>query len=143
MADSDEQFSNLTLNGTSFVSFCTGAEPPIIVKLATLSVLRITSLVGNLLVVVVFCRNKSLRTSVHCFIVNIAVSNLIIPIFVLPQLIVRAYNDGVLIENRELASILCQLAYIAWGVSAIASILSMVMIAVERFHAVMSALKPA
>ena len=57
------------------------------------------------MVVVVFYRNKSLRRSMHCFIVNIAVSNLIIPIVVLPQLIVRAYNDGVLIENRVLASI--------------------------------------
>ena len=143
MADSDEQFSNLTLNGASFVSFCTGAEPPIIVKLATLSVLRITSLVGNLLVVVVFCRNKSLRTSVHYFIVNMTVSDLIILVIVLPKLIARSYYDKIWLEKKVLASILCQLAYIAWGVSAIVSILSMVMIAVDRFHAVMFALKPA
>ena len=90
MAESDEQFSNVTLNGTSFVSYCTGAEPSTIFKVATLSVLMISSLVGNLLVVVVFYRNKSLRRSMHCFIVNIAVSDLIIPIIVLPQLVVRA-----------------------------------------------------
>ena len=48
-----------------------------------------------------------------------------------------------LIENRVLASILCQLAFVAWGVSGVVSILSMVMTAVDRFHAVLFALRPA
>ena len=143
MAEMDEQFSNFTLNGTSFVPFCTGAKPPKLLKLTTLSVLMIISLVGNLLIVAVFYKNKSLRTSVHYFIVNVAISDLIIPVIVLPQLIVRAYNDGVLTENRVLASILCQLEFVAWGVFAVVSILSMVMTAFDGFHAVMFALRPA
>ena len=46
-----------------------------------------------------------------------------------------------LIENRVLASILCQLAFVAWGVSGHPGY--MVMTAVDRFHAVLFALRPA
>ena len=52
------------------------------------------SLMGNLLVVAVFYRNKTLRTPVHYFIVNMAISDLIIPVVVLPLVIAKEHNDS-------------------------------------------------
>ena len=49
------------------------------IVISSFVVLFLTSVIGNFLVVVVFYRNKTLRTPVHYLIVNMAVSNLIIP----------------------------------------------------------------
>ena len=130
---------NATLNGTSFVLLCTGAKPSETVKMTTYYLLMIIALVGNLLIVVVFYRNKSLKITLRYLIVNMAVSDLIVPVTVLPRLTAENvwYVDGVQ------GSILCKFVNVVWEVSNVVSIISMVMIAVDRFHAVLFAMKPA
>ena len=49
------------------------------IVISSFVVLFLTSVIGNFLVVAVFYRNKTLRTPGHYLIVNMAVSNLIIP----------------------------------------------------------------
>ena len=100
------------------------------------------SLTGNFLVVTVFYRNKTLRTPVHYFIVNMAVSDLIFPVVFLPLVIVKEYIDGLWMSDGVTVTLLCKLGLVAWGVSITVSILSMVSIAVNRFHAILFAMKP-
>ena len=99
------------------------------------------SLFGNILVVAVFFRNKALRIPVHYFIVNMAISDLIIPVVFLPLVIAREYN-GLQMANGIMGTLLCKLGAVAWGVSTFVSIVSMVSIAVDRFHAILFAMKP-
>ena len=100
------------------------------------------SLIGNFLVVAVFYRNKTLRTPVHFFIMNMAVSDLIIPVVVLPLEIIKQYYDGRWMFDGMIGTLLCKLERVAFDFSTIVSILSMVSIAVDRFHAILFAMKP-
>ena len=73
------------------------------------------SLTGNFLVVAVFYRNKTLRTPVHYFIVNMAISDLMIPVVFLPLVIAREYN--VLWMVNEVIGILYS-ASLEWSLGA-------------------------
>ena len=106
------------------------------------SVVLFLSLIGNFLVVTAFFRNKTLRTPVHCFIVNMAISDLIIPVVYLPLVIAEEYNDGLWMFDGVLGNLLCKLQMVAWGISNTVSILSMVSIAVDRFHSILFAMRP-
>ena len=59
------------------------------IAISMYSSFMVLSLVGNSLLITVFYRNKSLRTPVHCFIMNMTLSDLIIPIISLPTAIIR------------------------------------------------------
>ena len=100
------------------------------------------SLTGNFVVLAVFYRNETLITPVHYFIVNMAISDLIIPVVFLPLVIVKEYTDGLWMSDKVTGTLLCKLGMVAWGVSITVSILSMVSIAVDRFHAILFAMKP-
>ena len=110
--------------------------------IATSFLVLFLSLIGNFLVVAVFFRNKTLITPVHYFIVNMAVSDLIIPVVVLPLEITKDCYNGQWMVNGAIGTLLCKLRMVAWGISVIVSILSMVSIAVDRFHAILFAMKP-
>ena len=66
---------------------CHQPTDPIGVKLGKtlgLSLIMSLALVGNLLVILVFKRNLTTRTNTNYFIVNMAVSDLLFPLFVWP-----------------------------------------------------------
>ena len=100
------------------------------------------SLIGNFLVVAVFYRNKTLRTPVHYFIVNMAISDLIFPVVVLPLEIAKNCYGGQWMVNGVIGTLLCKLRMVAFSIFTNVSILSMVSIAVDRFHAILFAMRP-
>ena len=112
-------------------------------KIAVYCVMMLFSLFGNALIVATFCRNRTMRTTVNCFILNMAVSDLLIPVFVIPWRISVTYTDNLWLVPGTLGDILCKLVHAAQGVSAVVSTLSMVIIAAERFYAILYAMKPA
>ena len=138
-----ESFPNTTNQTLYSFELCTGSYPPISVRITIYSILIIFSLTGNLLVVAVFYRNKALRTAVHYFIVNMAISDIIMPLIYLPWAISKTYLDGLWLVDGVLGTILCKLLFIAWGLSFFVSILSMLGIAADRFHAVLFPMKSA
>ena len=100
------------------------------------------ALVGNLLVLVVFKRNPSTRTNINVLIVNMAASDLLVPIFGLPfQLVQVLLGPGRFLIGGPVGKFLCRfvrfMAYISLGVS----IQSLLLIGVERFVAVVYPLK--
>ena len=138
-----EELNNGT-NQTLHVPICTtGSWPSKPVEITSYSVLLFLSLIGNFLVVAVFYKNKKLRTPVHYFITNMAVSDLVIPVVVLPWFTSLAYNDYLWLEGGLLPSVLCKIVPFAWHLSISVSTCSMVAIAVDRFHAVLFAMKQA
>ena len=111
------------------------------VELIVYSVLMTFSLVGNVLLVAVFYRNKTLRTALHYFIVNMAISDLIIPVVVLPEWISYVYHDDVWLVDGALGTVFCKLEIIAWKISILVSVISMMTIAIDRFHGIIFPLK--
>lgn len=111
------------------------------VEIAIYSIFMTLSLVGNVLVVAVYYRNKTLRTAVHYFIVNMAISDLIIPVVILPEFISYVYHDDVWLADGVLGTVLCKLVMIAWKVSILVSLFSMMTIAIDRFHGILFPMK--
>ena len=118
-------------------SWCSGSRPSKTVQIATYLILMSFSLTGNVLLVAVFYRNKTLRTAVHYFIVNMAISDLLIPVIILPWWISDTYLDGLWLVDGVLGTVVCKLVSIAWSVSTSVSIFSMIAIAGDRFRAVL------
>lgn len=139
MAELGENKSFPNASGTK--SFCSGTGPTKYVEIGTYSVLLPFSLIGNVLVVTVFYRKQIVRTTVNCFIVNMAVADLIIPFITLPALIAERELDRVWMVDGLFGVILCKLYWLASSLSTAVSIVSMVVIAAERFHAILFAMK--
>ena len=102
------------------------------------------SLVGNALVIAVFYkRYDQLRTPVNYFIVSMAASDLLVPVFIIPRRIKHVYFGWYpWLVGGVLGDILCRLLHFADEVSMTVSSQSMVFIAAERFWAIVFPMKP-
>ena len=83
-----------------------------------------------------------MRSSTNCFTVSMAISDLLIPVVVLPDLIAQLYNDGLWLVHGALGDILCKLVHNSRNLSSLVSVLSMVAIAADRFRAVVHPMRP-
>ena len=132
-----ERLTNVTNHSFYAIPFCTGIEPSKTVTVTIYLILMLCSLLGNLFIVAVFFKNKSLRTNVHYFIMNMAISDLIIPVIYLPRWITIEFHGWLWLVDGVLGTVLCKLVAMSLEVSYSASMLSMIAIAAHRFHAVL------
>ena len=103
-------------------------------------VIFIISLAGNTLIGIIVYKTQTMRKPINFFIVNMAMSDLLVPIFVIPKWIQRLYVDAWLIGG-SLGQALCKLAVFLLNVSTVVSIQSLVLIVVDRFDAVVLPLR--
>lgn len=103
-----------------------------------LSAIMSVALLGNVLVVTVFNKFNSVRTNTNYFIVNMAVSDMLFPIVLWPTEMIdmwTGYNRRWFIGG-PLGQLTCKLTAFLIDVSSTVSIQSLVLVAVERFVAV-------
>ena len=100
----------------------------------------LVSLAGNTVVGMTVYKTKTMRKPINFFIVNMVMSDLLFPIFLIPREIQLLYMDSWLIGGR-LGQALCKLVTFISDVSLIVSIQSLVLIAVDRFGAVVYPLR--
>ena len=102
------------------------------------------SLAGNVLVILSIFKNPRMRTSTNYIIVNMAASDLLLPIFAVPRMIVEVLlgRETWLIDGA-FGLVLCKLVYFFQDVSTAVSVQSLVAITVDRFYAVMFPLRAA
>ena len=81
-----------------------------------------------------------MRKPINFFVVNMAMSDLLIPMFVIPSRIQRLYTDSWLIGGPP-GQAICMLMNFLGDVSSAVSIQSLVLIAVDRFGAVVFPLR--
>lgn len=108
----------------------------------TMAVIGIAALIGNTLVILIVCKTLSLQTSTNCYYVNVAVSDFLsslatIPLYLTHEIITS--NGSVL--QGSVATFGCKVGVFIRMVSAITSILNLVLIAVDRFIAIVYPLK--
>ena len=106
----------------------------------TYSLIFLVSLAGNTVVGMIVYKLKTMRKPINFFIVNMAMSDLLFPIFLIPREIQLLYMDSWLIGG-PLGQALCKLVIFLSHVSLIVSIQSLVLIAVDRFGAVVYPLR--
>ena len=107
-------------------------------KLSVFCFLFLTSLFGNIFIIIIFYKNRDLHKTVNYFIVNMAVSDLVFPLAVLPvQITAVATGSPRWYVSGILGSITCKFIFFAYQVSVLVSCQSLVWIAIDRFVAVL------
>ena len=129
-----------TMNGTHPSSCPSASTAEKIGVTFTYCLMFIVSLTGNTVIGIIVYKTKTMRKPINLFIVNMAMSDLLYPIFLIPRGIQRLYIDSWLIGG-PLRQALCKLVVFVTDLSAAVSIQNLVLIAVDRFGAVMLPLR--
>ena len=125
---------NTTVNGSS----CSSLFNPTAAKLGktfAYCMIFVVSLLGNSFIGIIVYKTQTLRKPIDFFIVNMVMSDLLYPIFHLPWRLTELHADSWLISG-PLGQALCKLLRFLPDVSTGVSIQSLVLIAVDRFRAV-------
>ena len=99
----------------------------------------LVALIGNVLIILVFCKYKPIRKSINYFVLNMAISDLFTPLTIMPYIIVSTLSNGRGFLNQlpsPLAEVICKLCFFLADTSIVVSIVSLLMISLDRFIAV-------
>ncbi|OCT70184.1 hypothetical protein XELAEV_18037105mg [Xenopus laevis] len=88
-------------------------------------------MIGNMLVCFIVLKNRQMRTVTNMFILNLAISDLLVGIFCMPTTLVDNLITGWPFDN-----IMCKMSGLVQGMSVSASVFTLVAIAVERFRCI-------
>ena len=130
---------NTTMNGSQPSSCFNNPAAEKIGKTFFYCSIFLVSLAGNIVIGIIVYKTKTMRKPINFLIVNMAMSDLLFPIFLFPRKIQMLYLDSWLIDG-PLGQVLCQLACLE-DVSVFVSIQNLVLIAVDRFGAVVFPLR--
>ena len=129
-----------TMNGTQSMSSCFNPTARRIGETFAYCLLFLVSLAGNTFIAMIVFKTKSLGKPIHFLIVNMTMSDMLVPIFLFPRNLVLLYTRSWLIGGL-LGQVLCKLSNYASNVSFTVSVQSLVLIAVDRFGAVIFPLR--
>jgi len=132
--------ANTTINGTQPSSCSSDPTAEKIGTTVAYSLIFLVSLAGNTVIGIIVYKTKTMRKPINFFIVNMAMSDLLFPIILIPMVIQMFYIDSWLIGG-PLGQVLCKLVAFLQDVSLAVSIQSLVLIAVDRFGAVVYPLR--
>ncbi|XP_058963663.2 QRFP-like peptide receptor [Pocillopora verrucosa] len=131
-----------TMNGTQSMSSCFNPTATRIGETFAYCLLFVVSLAGNILIGIIVYKEKALRTPINILIVNMAISDLLFSIICFPALFVRLNAASHWLLSGPFGQALCRLRYFVTDVSIVVSVQSLVLIAVDRFVAVVFPLRP-
>ncbi|KAJ3603587.1 hypothetical protein NHX12_028332 [Muraenolepis orangiensis] len=94
-------------------------------------------MVGNILVCLIVIGNRRMRNVTNLYILNLAVSDLLVGIFCIPTTLV----DN-LITGWPFTNIVCKMSGFVQGMAVSASVFTLVAIAVDRFRCIVYPLQP-
>ena len=129
------------VNGTQSMSSCFNPTATRIGETFAYCLLFVVSLAANTFIGIIVYRTKTLRTPINILIVNMAISDLLFPIFHFPRILVRLNTAGHWLVGGPLGQAVCKLSSFATDVSTLVSIQSLLLIAVDRFGAVVFPLR--
>ena len=122
------------MNGTHPFSCFSNTTAEKIGKTFSFALVLVISLAGNSLIGIIVYKTKTMRKPINFLIVNMAMSDLLFPVFTFPNVRTR-------IKSGLLGQALCKLAFFLPSVSLAVSIQSLVLIAVDRLGAVVFPLR--
>ena len=131
---------NSTANGFSRSWSCLNFSALKIGGTVTYCLIIIVSLVANSLIVIIVCKTPNLKKPINYFIANMASSDLLYPIFSIPFNLSLLHTNSFPIGG-PLGQALCKLVPFFSNVSFVVSIQNLILIAVDRFGAVVFPLR--
>ena len=113
-----------------------------VTQTAVYCLIMLLSLCGNSFLIAIFFKNPNMRSPIHHLITNMAISDLLVSVFVLPMRIseIEAGATGRWLVGGTFGSFLCKLSPFMSDISTAVSIESLVLVAVDRSFAVNSPL---
>ena len=134
---------NTTENGThpELLARCINPTAERIGKTFVYCLLFVFSLIGNTFIGIIVYKTKTMRKPINFFMVNMAMSDLLYPIFLFPWKITELQVRSAWLISGPLGQVFCKLAPFLADVSTAVSIQSLVLIAVDRFGAVVFPLR--
>ena len=132
--------SNSTINGTRPWSCYWNPTAEKIGTTFAYCLVFLVSLAGNTVIGIIVYKKKTMRKPINFLVVNMAMSDLLFPVFMIPRDIQGIYLNSWLIGG-PLGQALCKLVIFLPHVSFAVSIQSLVLIAVDRFGAVVYPLR--
>ena len=135
---------NSTANGSSESSSCFDQLNSTAWKIGgtvTYCLLIIVSLAVNSLIVMIVYKTPNLRKPINYFIANMASSDLLFPIFRVPWRMFYLHTKDSFLVGGQLGQALCKLVPFFGDVSFVVSIQNLILIAVDRFGAVVFPLR--
>ena len=134
--------SNASAFSSQSASCLENSMPVKIGKSLVLSVILLSSLVGNALVVTVVYKREELKKTINYFIVNMAISDFVFPLTVIPETLAATANGSWRWPIAGIEGVIfCKLKNFLQRVSLAVSVASLVWIAVDRFVAVVLPMK--
>ena len=133
---------NLTLSPTPIPQECEIDSAAVkAIKRIAYSIMLLLALSGNSLVVAVIHSNRDMRTIVNLFILNMSITDRVIPVLIIPNRIKQIFlHRNQWIIDGFLGEFFCKFLLFAENTSVIVSILGL-LITVERFYGVVFPLK--
>ena len=131
---------NATVNGSSSCPISVDSTAEKIGKSLAYSLLFVVSLVGNSFIAVIVYRTQAMRKPINYFITNMAMSDLLYPIFVFPRVLTELFVASWNITG-PFGQALCKLVFFLPDVSTVVSVQSLILIAVDRFGTVVFPLR--
>ena len=129
------------VNGTQSMSSCFNPTARRIGETFAYCLLFVVSLAANTFIGIIVYRTKTLRTPINILIVNMALSDLLFPIFHFPPILVEIYTAGYWLVSGPFGQAVCKLSLFTGDVSILVSVQSLLLIAVDRFVAVVFPLR--
>ena len=126
---------NTTINGSGNCSFQWNPTTYKIGATVAYCLISAASLVGNSCIGIIVYKTKTLRKTINILIVNMAMPDLLIPLIYIPKEVAHLYLNFWL-KSGVLGNALSKLIPFLGEVSLIVSVLSLILIAVDRLGAV-------
>ncbi|XP_031554621.1 QRFP-like peptide receptor [Actinia tenebrosa] len=130
--------ASMTINSNqSYVHCGLDSQRVSLAKLIAFIILMVAALAGNILVCLIVYKNTKMRNTLNYLLVNMAISDLVIPILASTTRIVElsTQNSEWRVEG-DIGDFLCKFVFFVLDMSPIVSILSLVLITFDRFAAV-------
>ena len=99
------------------------------------AIIFVISLVGNILLIYLTFKTPHLKTTTNLLVANMAVADLMITFFAMPYCVMYLYLQNIWISGR-VGDITCKIAQYLLALSIAASILTHVVITIERFFCI-------
>nr|XP_002742108.1 PREDICTED: neuropeptide FF receptor 1-like [Saccoglossus kowalevskii] len=123
--------TNSTEDFNPYPGYSNGPLAIVITKITLITLSSLATLVGNVIIIIIVLRNKKLWNSTNYYIVNLAISDLFVATFV-----EWTYLVGHLMHSWPFGHFMCVFCNTLQGVTVICSILTLTVIAGDRFFAI-------
>ncbi|NXI74578.1 NPFF1 protein, partial [Anseranas semipalmata] len=123
--------SHLLKENYTFLAYYQHSSPVAAMFILAYTFIFLMCMIGNVLVCFIVVKNRQMRTVTNMFILNLAISDLLVGIFCMPTTLVDNLITGWPFDNA-----MCKMSGLVQGMSVSASVFTLVAIAVERFRCI-------